>query len=212
MAAGIPGLARSADDRVMLSRFAGMLAHWLAVTALPLSIGLMVFARPAVELVFGPAYTQSIGLLRILMIAGVLTLVSNVLGIVLLSLNIIRAMLVFNVVSLAVNVAGNILLAPRYGVTASAWLTVICELIVISYAVVALRRRVSYHIVLARIWRPVIATLLAAAVGLALGPNSPYAIALAIATFVLAVVALRAWPAELIPARVKRIAAPRLTR
>jgi O-antigen/teichoic acid export membrane protein len=212
MAAGIPGLARSADDRVMLSRFAGMLAHWLAVTALPLSIGLMVFARPAVELVFGPAYTQSIGLLRILMIAGVLTLVSNVLGIVLLSLNIIRAMLVFNVVSLAVNVAGNILLAPRYGVTASAWLTAACELIVISYGVAALRRRVSYRIVLAPVWRPMIATLLAAAVGLSLGANRLYAIALAIASFVFAVVALRAWPAELIPARVKRIAAPKRTR
>jgi O-antigen/teichoic acid export membrane protein len=195
----------------MLSRFAGMAAHWLAVTALPLSIGLMVFAGPAVELVFGHAYTQSIGLLRILMSAGVLALVSNVLGIVLLSLNIIRVMVLFNLVSLAVNVAGNIVLAPRYGVTASAWLTTASELIVTSYGVVALRRRVSYRIVLARVWRPMIATLLAAAVGLSLGPNRAYAIPLAIATFVLAVVALRAWPAELIPARFKRIAAPSLT-
>jgi O-antigen/teichoic acid export membrane protein len=203
MAAGIPGLARSADDRVALSRFAGMLARWLAVTAFPLSIGLMVFARPAVELAFGPAYTQSIGLLRILMIAGTLSLISNVLGGVLVSLNVLRAMILFNLFSLAVNVAGNIVLAPRYGVTASAWLTAACELIVISYAVVALRRRVSYRILLARVWRPVIATLIAAVVGLAIGANSPYAIVLAIATFVLAVVALHAWPAELIPARVK---------
>jgi hypothetical protein len=72
-------------------------------------------------------------------------------------------------------------------------LTAACELIVISYAVVALWRRVSYRIVLARVWRPVIATLIAAVVGLALGADSPYAIALAIATFVLAVVALHAW-------------------
>jgi O-antigen/teichoic acid export membrane protein len=210
MAAGIPALARHADDRVALSRFAGMLAHWLAVTALPLSIGLMVFAHPAVELVFGPAYSQSIGLLRILMVAATLSLVSNVLGNVLLSTNVIRVMLLYNLASLAVNFAGNIVLAPRFGVTASAWLTAVCELIVITCGAVVLRHRVSYRIVLSRLWRPVLATSLAAAVGLALGAEQAYAITLAIATYVLGTVVLRAWPVELVPNRLRRLPAPDL--
>jgi O-antigen/teichoic acid export membrane protein len=206
MAAGIPALARHADDRVALSRFAGMLAHWLAVTALPLSIGLMVFAHPAVELVFGPAYSQSIGLLRILMVAATLSLVSNVLGNVLLSTNVIRVILLYNLASLAVN----IVLAPRFGVTASAWLTAVCELIVITCGAVVLRHRVSYRIVLSRLWRPVLATSLAAAVGLALGAEQAYAITLAIATYVLGTVVLRAWPVELVPNRLRRLPAPDL--
>lgn len=210
MAAGIPALARHADDRVALSRFAGMLAHWLAVTALPLSVGLLVFAHPAVELVFGPAYAPSIGLLRILMVAATLSLVSNVLGNVLLSANVIRVMVLYNLASLAVNVAGNIVLAPQFGVTASAWLTAVCELIVISCGAVVLRHRMSYRIVLSRVWRPVLATSLAAALGLALGAEQAYAIALAIATFVVLTVVLHAWPVELVPTRLRRIPAPEL--
>jgi O-antigen/teichoic acid export membrane protein len=208
MAAGIPGLARSATDRATLSRFAGRLAHWLAVTALPLSIGLMVFARPVVEVVFGHAYAESASLVRILMTAGVLALVSNVLGNVLLSLHVVRTMLIFNVLSLSVNVAGNLLLVPRYGVTASAWLTTACELIVVSYGVVALRHRLSYRIVLAAVVRPLIATVLGATVALALGPSKPYAAPSAIGTFLLAVLALRAWPSELLPTRLRYASTP----
>jgi O-antigen/teichoic acid export membrane protein len=207
MVAAMPGLARSAADREMLSRFAGTLSHWLAVTALPLAVGLLVFARPAIDLAFGHAYAPAIPLLRILMAAGVVTLASNVLGNVLMSLAVIRIMLVFNVISLAVNVAGNIVLAPRYGVTASAWLTLGCELLVAGYGVVVLRRHVSYRAVLARVWRPVVATLIGAVVGLLLGPSEPYAIPLAAAAFLAAVSALRAWPMELVPARWRAIKA-----
>lgn len=208
MAAGIPGLARAANDRALLSRFAGTLANWLAVTALPICIGLAVFARPAVDVLFGAAYAQSIGLVRVLMVAGVLTLVSNVLGMVMLTAGIIRAMVVVNLVSLAVNVAGNIVLAPRYGVTASAWLTAVSEMIVIVYAVVALRRRVSFRIAGAQVWRALVATALAGVVGVLAGAGHLYAVAPAAATFVLAVVLLRAWPAEFLPERWRRFATP----
>lgn len=208
MAASIPALSRSARDRVMLSRFAGMAAHWLAVTALPLAVGLLVFARPAITLVFGREYAPSTTLLQILMAAGIVSLASNLLGNVLLAVNVIRGMLVFNAVSLAVNVAGNVLLAPRYGVEASAWLTTASELIVTTYAAVALRTRISYRVILARVWRPAVATLLAAAVGLLVGADRLYAAVPAIATFAFAVAALRAWPAELVPVRLRRGTGP----
>jgi O-antigen/teichoic acid export membrane protein len=108
-------------------------------------------------------------------------------------------MIVFNLVSLVVNVSGNLLFVPRYGVTASAWLTVVSELIVISYAVFVLRRRLRYTMVLSRLWRPTVAAVCGGAVGLALGPDHPYAMLTAGAVFALALVGLGAWPAELTP-------------
>jgi O-antigen/teichoic acid export membrane protein len=201
MAAGIPALARHAEDRAALSRLAGMLAHWLGVTAFPLAVGLLVFARPAVTLAFGSSYTQAIGLLRILMLAGIFSIAANLLGNILLAVNLIRVMLAVNVATLIVNVAGNVFLAPRYGAVASAWLTVACEVGVTSYAVVALRRRMSYRALVTRVWRPVMATALAAAVGVALRAADGLAIPLAIVTFSVSVLALGAWPAELLPPR-----------
>lgn len=207
MVAAMPGLARSSGDRGSLSRFAGTLAHWLAVTALPLAVGLIVFARPAILLVFGREYAPAIPLLRIVMAAGVVTLVSNIVGNVLVSLNVIRVMLIFNLISLAVNVAGNITLAPRYGVTASAWLTLACELFVASCAAVVAGRHLSYRVVIARVWRPALATLIGALVGLLLGPSHLYSIPVAAATFACTVAALRAWPVELLPVRWRAIKA-----
>ena len=201
MAAGIPGLSAQAADSVALSRFAGMLAHWIAVSALPLCVGLAVFARPAVHLVFGSGYAQAAPLLRILLIAGLLSFAANLQGNVLSVLSIVRLQIVFNVISLVVNVVGNIVLVPRYGVAASAWLTGVCEAIVVSYGVVVLSRRLSYPLVLTRVWRPICAVALASVAGLALGAYDPVSMAASTLTFITVMTTLRAWPAELLPER-----------
>ena len=212
VAAGVPGLARAASDREELSRFAGTLAHWLAVTALPLCVGLTVFARPAVRLVFGASYEDSVGLLRVLMLAGLLSLAGNVLAAVLISTGVVRTMVFVNLFSLAVNVAGNVTLVPHYGVAASAWLTVSSEVIVLLYAVGALRHRLRYAIVLRRTWRALAVTVAAGGLGLALGPSRPYAVAAAAVGLAAGLLALRAWPAELLPERLRWLAAPAVVR
>ena len=195
--AGIPGLARHAHERAALSRFVATLAHWLAATVLPLCVGLAVFAHPAVRLVFGSGYAESVGLLRILMLAGALCLVSNLLAIVLMSARVVRAMVVVNLFSLAVNVAGNLVLVPHDGVAASAWLTVVSELIVIAYGVLALRRRLSYRVVLARCWGALAACAAAALVAVVIGPDEALALPAALLVLAGALAALRAWPREL---------------
>jgi excisionase family DNA binding protein len=194
MSAGVVGLSASGKDRVRLSRFAATLAHWIAVSALPLSVALAVFARPAVLLLFGSHYLAAVPLVRILMIAGLLAFVSNVLGIVLMTQGIVRPQILFNAISLAVNVTGNVLLAPRYGVVASAWLTVLSEAIVISYGIVVLRRRLSYPIICRRVWRPVAATGLAGGVGLILGGSGALPIACSVTIFLLTLTVMRGWP------------------
>jgi O-antigen/teichoic acid export membrane protein len=207
MAAGVPGLARTVGDRNELSRFAGTLAHWLAVTALPLGVGLAVFARPAVRLVFGGSYTESVPLLRVLMLAAAISVANNLLSIVLMSAAVVRAMVLVNLLSLIVNIAGNLALVPRYGVTASAWLTVASEVVVVVYGLVALRHRLCYGVVLARSRRALVVTAAAAGIGLALGPSRPYALPAAVVVYAGGLLVLRAWPAELLPERWRRLSA-----
>jgi O-antigen/teichoic acid export membrane protein len=198
MAAGVPGLSRHADDRGQLSSFAATLAQWITVAALPLAVGVAVFARPTVLILFGSPYLGAVPLIRILMLAGLLSFVSQITGIVLMTQGIIRPQIVFNVISLALNVGGNILLVPHFGVTASAWLTVASEAIVISYGLVVLRKRLDYGTISSKVWRPVIAIAVAGGIGLLLGAASPVAIVSAAAAFVVGMSIARAWPDVLV--------------
>jgi O-antigen/teichoic acid export membrane protein len=207
MLAGVPGLSANAENHVTLSRFAATLTHWIAVTALPLCIGLAVFAEPAIRIAFGPSYGESVELLRILMLAAVLALASNVLGMTLMSLSIVKPQLVFNLIGLTVNIVGNILLVPHYGVVASAWLTVACESIAVGYGLAVLRKRLSYWLLFEKLWRPCAAAVIAALPGLVLGADSVVAIAASTAVFIVAMFAFRAWPAGMLPRRLQARAA-----
>jgi O-antigen/teichoic acid export membrane protein len=198
MAAGIPGLARHADDREQLSRFAGTLAHWIVSSALPLAVGVAIFAAPTILVLFGSPYLGAVPIIRILMLAGLLSFVSQITGIILMTQGIIRPQIIFNVISLALNVTGNIVLVPRYGVVASAWLTVVSEAIVISYGLVVLRTRLNYASVFSKVWRPALAIAIAGGAGLLLGAASALAAFISAITFVLAMSIARAWPEVLV--------------
>jgi O-antigen/teichoic acid export membrane protein len=198
MAAGLVGLSRHVGDTKQLSQFAGTLASWIAVTALPLGLAVAVFARPVIVVLFGSGYLPAVPVLRVLMLAAILTLFSNVFGIILVAKGIVRPQIVFNLLSLAVNVTGNVLLAPRYGVIASAWLTVTSEAIVLSYAFVTLRRRLNWSDLVRPVWRPASAAAIAAGDGAIFGGAGLLAIASGGGVFVLAMTLLRGWPEILV--------------
>ena len=204
MQAGIPALARASGSRSDVSEVAGRLAHWIAATAFPLCVGLAVFARPVVELAFGHGFLAAASLLRVLMLAGTLSLMANVLGIVMSALSIVRPQLYFNLATLAVNVAGNLILVPRYGVAASAWLTAACEAIVVTYAIVALRGHVYLRRFAAPSGRSLLAAMVAGLAGLCLVGKPLPAALISIAVFVALVISLRSWPPELTPAGLRR--------
>jgi O-antigen/teichoic acid export membrane protein len=201
MQAGIPALAQATHDRAALSAVAGRLAHWISATALPLCVALAVFAKPAIDIVFGHAFAGAIPLLRILMIAGALSLASNVLGIVLSTLSIVRPQLFFNSIALTISVVGNILLVPTFGVTGSAWLTVGCEVLIVSYALYAVHRHVALSAVITPSLRSLAATAAAATLGVLLAGTPAIGITASVLLFIVLVRVLRAWPADLIPAR-----------
>ncbi len=204
MLAGMPALSRAATDYSRLTDVAGRLTHWIAATALPLCVALLVFAKPVVSLAFGHEFLPAANLLRVLMLAGILALISNVCGIILSALAIVRPQVIFNALTLCVNVIGNIVLVPRYGVVASAWLTGACELIIVSYGLVTLRKRLSISKALAPSKSMILATVGGAAVGLVLHATPALAIPLAIVVFAVIVMILGAWPDDLLPARIRR--------
>jgi O-antigen/teichoic acid export membrane protein len=196
LTAGVTGLSRTRRDPQQLSRFAATLAHWIAISALPVIIGLAIFARPAVLILYGSHYLGAVPLIRILMIAGLLAFVSNITGVVLMTQGIVRPQIIFNTISLIANVGGNLLLAPRYGVVVSAWLTVVSEAIVVSYGVVVLRRRLSYPLILGKVWRPTASIAVAGSVGLILGAGDAVAIAASSLAFLLTLTLIRGWPSN----------------
>jgi O-antigen/teichoic acid export membrane protein len=175
--AALPAFSAQRDDRRQLEEVVARVWHWLVVSALP-------------------DYDGAVTLVRILSIAGVLTIVNNVLGVLMIAIDATRTLFIQNTVAIVVNVMGNVLLLPRYGVPAAAWLTVGTEVLITVGAVMAVRGRVGLRGPVAATLRPAAAIAVAAAVGLALARWQLAAALVASLTFVGVLTALRGWPDE----------------
>jgi O-antigen/teichoic acid export membrane protein len=206
MNAALPGISSVVGDRARLTALASRLSHWMAVTGFPLCVGAAIFAPQLIRIVFGQSYEGAVPLTRVLAIAAALALASNIVGNILGAARVVRPLLIQNGIAVVFNVGGNLLLVPRYGVSASAWLTVATEAFVLSAALVLVRAHVDLRTPTRAAFRPVLATLIAAAVALALLPFPLIAFVAGTVTFGLGVFLLRAWPIELMPRRATGIA------
>jgi O-antigen/teichoic acid export membrane protein len=201
MGVALPAFAESVVDPEALRAIARRVTHWLATAGLPVCIGAAIFARPLVAVAFGPGYGGAVPLVRILCAAGVLTLLANVLGTLLLARSMVRPLLVQSAGAIVFNVAGNLALVPSYGVTASAWLTVATEAIVCASSAYALRGSLGAASLAGVCARPLLAAGGLAATGLALASWPMLGIPAAAAVFCVLLLTLGAWPAELQPRR-----------
>ena len=155
-------------DREAMNALVARVWHWLLATGLPLCVGAAVFAGPLVTAAFGSGFENAVPLVQILCAAAAIALLANVLGTLLVAQGIVRPMVYQNIAVATFNVAGNIVLAPRYGVIASAWLTVATEAMVTLSALFLLRGRLQLGALLARSPRPALSVAGFAAVGLLL--------------------------------------------
>ena len=167
--AALPGLSVRVRDRDELASLMASIWHWLVTVGLPLCAGTAVFAGVAIRILFGPGYASSVGLLQVLAASAAVALASNLFGTVLVAQRRSRWMLVQNAVALVGNVAGNIVLVPRYGVAASAWLTLGTEVFVCVGAALAIRRTVNFGPAARISTSPLLAVTAMMAVGVALG-------------------------------------------
>jgi len=125
-----PALSRawaggSAQFGAMVSRSA-RLAMFLA---LPLGLGVSLFAGSIVQVLFGPAYANSVPVLRILAWSGVLVILRGTFRQALNAAGQHSVDLACAVAGTGVNVILNILLIPRYGMIGAAAATVASEVV-----------------------------------------------------------------------------------
>jgi O-antigen/teichoic acid export membrane protein len=205
--AALPALSTHAADRVALGELVARVWHWLAVAALPLFVGLGLFAGLAVKVAAGTGYDGAIPLLRILSVAGILMVVNNLLGAVMVATRATRSIFFQNLVAIALNVAGNVLLLPSQGVRAAAWLTVATELLITVAALTVIRHSTRLDEALGISVRPVLAIVLGAVPGVLLFDHEILAPLASAVVFIAAMSLLRAWPDEFrVPGFLRRAA------
>lgn len=208
MAGALPALATSARVRAEIDALSGRVWHWLMSAAVPMFIALALFAPLVVDVSIGHRYARAVPLIRILCIAGGVTVISNLVGNLMVALHRTRALFIQNAGAIALNVAGNVILIPTYGVYAAAWMTVATEVLVCTASIVSLRGDISLAPLLAISARPALAAAPATVVAVLLIRSQILAVCVAGAIFLAAMSALHAWPPELrlrtrIPARVR---------
>ena len=117
---------------------------WGLVTAFGLMLWLLIFWLSEWLIVgaYGSAYIGAAPLLVVLAGALVLMLGNSVLNQAVLALGLERALATAATFALIINIAGNLWLIPRYGVMASAWMTVLTEVVLgLKVAVVIYRQK-----------------------------------------------------------------------
>ncbi len=197
MTAALAGLSKTAADREHLGQLVARVWHWLSAVVLPVCVAVMVFAGRLVELYFGDDYRPAVGLVRILAASAIIALLSNVFGTAMVAAHRTRWLVVQGTAALVFNVAGNLLLVPRFGVTASAWLTVATEALVCVGSVVGIRGRLYFRPLIRRSLAPVTAVAGLVAVGVPLAGHVFVGIPASGLAFLFILVLLGGWPEDL---------------
>jgi O-antigen/teichoic acid export membrane protein len=196
MSGALPGLASIAQDRERRHALVERIWHWLIVGAVPLFIGLELFAPLTVRLALGERYGGAVALIRILSVAGVVTVGSNLVGNLMVALHRTRQLLIQSSAAITVNIGANVILIPRYGVYAAAWITLVTEVVVCSCGLFSLRHDLPW-LRLSRISAgPALAILVSSLIAVPLLNSQWLALALAGPAFVCTLLVFKAWPAE----------------
>ena len=204
MAGSLPALASTARAGQDGTELGARIWHWLMVSAVPAFVGVALFAPLVIDLTIGPRYRAAVGLLRILAIFGGLSVVTNLAANVLVARGRMRPLYVQSVLAIGLNVGANLILIPRYGVYASAWITVATEALVCSISVFAVRRHISIP-VLIRVSRGPAAALVVACALTAPFLGTPFgAVVVFPVSFLGMLVLLRSWPEEFRLPRARR--------
>jgi O-antigen/teichoic acid export membrane protein len=196
LSAALPAWSIVMTNHQDRSTLTARLTHWLAVTALPLNIGLCVFAGTAVRIAFGGSYSGAVPLLRILAGAGALGCLLSPLGMATVALALNRQQMIASVVALTFNVAGNVLLVPLAGVTASAWLTLATDAVAGSMIAFILRKKIAFRLILRTLGKPLMACGALAAVGLALSGVPAIGLPASAVAYVMVLSLMGGWPEE----------------
>lgn len=116
----LPYIARAPENRVHTDTMYGEGMRHLAVTALPVAVGAILFATPIIRVVFGAAYLGGVAPLQVLAATTALAVVASAGSAVLVSEESIGFMIRWGVAAAAVNVGLAIMLVPPWGALGAA--------------------------------------------------------------------------------------------
>jgi O-antigen/teichoic acid export membrane protein len=203
MTGALPALSMHARSRTDIERLVARVWHLLIVVAVPAVVAVALLAPIVIRVTVGSRYDGAVSLLQILCLAGVVSVLNNLLGNLMIAFHKMRALFVQNLAAIILNVTGNLILVPRFGVAAAAWLTLATELLVCGLALIVLRGELSFRQTASVSVRPGAAIALSAGLGLVLarlvtsGTTLPaLAFAISAVVFVLCMTVLRGWPQE----------------
>jgi O-antigen/teichoic acid export membrane protein len=158
----LPSLTRLRDaPRERDALYQSALARVFAV-GLPAAAGACIVARPLIDLVFGPGYSPSAGVLRVLIWSIPLVLMRGVPQAALLSTGHARRALQVTMLAAGTNVSLNFIAVPLLGMYGAALTTVAAELVRVTAAHRYAHRAGLPLPIPAYYWRPVVATALMA--------------------------------------------------
>ncbi len=160
-------------------------AHVFALS-LPVAIGGSLLARPIIELVFGAGYERSAAALAVLIWAIPLSLLRDVPVMALLAWGSERRIFRLTAWAAGLNIALNLVLIPRYGLLGAAAATVVTEAFRMVAALVAVREHGFELTPFSRLWKPLVAgTLMAAMVVVLASPAMWLAVAVGALGYIL---------------------------
>jgi len=127
------------------SEVADRINRFMMTIALPLGFGGMLFARQIITALFGDGYHGAILPFQILIWSTAITLVYAVSNVI---MQVKQTRLAVSILALAtlVNIAGNFLLVPKYGIVASAWMTVLSYILVAALYIHYSRRHLRFFL------------------------------------------------------------------
>ena len=197
MTGALPGLAQTVSDTAEQDRLLLRLWHWMVFAGVPLFAAAALFSPLVVQLGLGGDYAGATSLLRVLSLAGVITLLSNLVGNVQIARHLTRQLLIQNALAIAVNISANLVLIPHFGVYAAAWVTVGTEIGVCGSAVFSLRRQLPWRQLCSLSFRPLVTVALAGIAGLLLPLSPGPDLAVCCGIFAASTCLLKSYPAEI---------------
>ncbi|MEV4636417.1 oligosaccharide flippase family protein [Actinoplanes sp. NPDC049548] len=208
MSIALPQLAAEWDEPDRMGVLLSRLWHWFMSLVMPGLVIVAANARGVMTLLFGDTYGEVGPILRILAVAGAVSMLTQLLGVVVVAAARARWLVGQNIIALAFNVGGNLLFAPRFGISASAWLTVATEVIVCGGSWLILRDRIPCAALSRVSLLPTAAVAVAVAIGWIFVATPWMALTVSAVAYVLALSALRGWPVEMVR-MIPSIARPR---
>ncbi len=97
----------------------------MALIPIAMAIPITLLAKPIIQILFGSGYLESIPILRIYIWSSLGLFLSMAVGQYLMSENLVKIIFISNLIAMLINVILNLIFIPMFGITGSAWATLI---------------------------------------------------------------------------------------